>query len=126
MYEAFYGLSSKPFQLNPDPDFYFASKQHRRAKAYLESVSYTHLDVYKRQELNRSHLLITNLSALTTAQPDSPLIGLAIEQLYAGALLQEGLHPNPVEMLPRIEELLTFAATAAAPAAPPATTGDGS
>jgi general secretion pathway protein A len=36
MYEAFYGLSSKPFQLNPDPDFYFASKQHRRAKAYLE------------------------------------------------------------------------------------------
>jgi len=36
MYEAFYGLSSKPFQLNPDPTFYFASKQHRRAKAYLE------------------------------------------------------------------------------------------
>ena len=36
MYEAFYGLSSKPFQLNPDPDFYYASKQHRRAKAYLE------------------------------------------------------------------------------------------
>ena len=36
MYEAFYGLSSKPFQLNPDPSFYFGSKQHRRAKAYLE------------------------------------------------------------------------------------------
>ncbi len=36
MYEAFYGLASKPFQLNPDPQFYFASKQHRRAKAYLE------------------------------------------------------------------------------------------
>jgi general secretion pathway protein A len=36
MYEAFYELSSKPFQLNPDPSFYFASKQHRRAKAYLE------------------------------------------------------------------------------------------
>ena len=36
MYEAFYGLSAKPFQLNPDPSFYFASKQHRRAKAYLE------------------------------------------------------------------------------------------
>ena len=26
MYEAFYGLSAKPFQLNPDPSFYFASK----------------------------------------------------------------------------------------------------
>ena len=36
MYEAFYGLNSKPFQLNPDPNFYYASKQHRRAKAYLE------------------------------------------------------------------------------------------
>ncbi|MGA8787185.1 MAG: XrtA/PEP-CTERM system-associated ATPase [Polaromonas sp.] len=36
MYEAFYGISSKPFQLNPDPSFYFGSKQHRRAKAYLE------------------------------------------------------------------------------------------
>ena len=36
MYEAFYGLTSKPFQLNPDPSFYFGSKQHSRAKAYLE------------------------------------------------------------------------------------------
>jgi len=36
MYEAFYGLKAKPFQLNPDPAFYFDSKQHRRAKAYLE------------------------------------------------------------------------------------------
>ncbi len=36
MYEAFYGLSSKPFQLSPDPNFYFGSKQHRRAKAYLD------------------------------------------------------------------------------------------
>ena len=36
MYEDFYGLTSKPFQLNPDPKFYFPSKQHRRAAAYLE------------------------------------------------------------------------------------------
>lgn len=36
MYENFYGLSSKPFQLNPDPEFYFGSKQHKRAKAYLD------------------------------------------------------------------------------------------
>jgi putative secretion ATPase (PEP-CTERM system associated) len=36
MYEAFYGLSSHPFQLNPDPHFYYGSRQHRRAKAYLE------------------------------------------------------------------------------------------
>ncbi|MCP5286931.1 MAG: AAA family ATPase [Burkholderiaceae bacterium] len=36
MYEAHYGLTSKPFQLIPDPNFYFGSKQHSRAKAYLE------------------------------------------------------------------------------------------
>ena len=36
MYESYYGLTSKPFQLNPDPNFYFGSKQHRRAMAYLE------------------------------------------------------------------------------------------
>jgi general secretion pathway protein A len=36
MYEAYYGLKVKPFQLNPDPAFYFDSKQHRRATAYLE------------------------------------------------------------------------------------------
>jgi len=36
MYEAYYGLTGKPFQLNPDPAFYFASKQHRRASAYLK------------------------------------------------------------------------------------------
>jgi general secretion pathway protein A len=36
MYETFYGLTGKPFQLNPDPAFYFGSRQHRRAMAYLE------------------------------------------------------------------------------------------
>jgi len=36
MYETYFGLKSKPFQLNPDPAFYYASKQHKRAKSYLE------------------------------------------------------------------------------------------
>ncbi len=36
MYETFYGFTDKPFQLNPDPAFYFGSRQHRRAMAYLE------------------------------------------------------------------------------------------
>ena len=36
MYESFYGLSGKPFQLNPDPSFYYGSRGHKRAFAYLE------------------------------------------------------------------------------------------
>ena len=36
MYEKFYGFSSKPFQLKPDPRFFYGSKGHRRAMSYLE------------------------------------------------------------------------------------------
>ena len=36
MYEAYFHLSGKPFQLNPDPSFYFGSRGHKRAFAYLE------------------------------------------------------------------------------------------
>jgi len=36
MYESFYGLTGKPFQLNPDPTFYYGSRGHKRAYAYLE------------------------------------------------------------------------------------------
>ena len=35
MFEAFYGLSGKPFQLTPDPAFYFESLTHRKALSYL-------------------------------------------------------------------------------------------
>src|SRR6478735_3440679 len=36
MYESFYGLAGKPFQLNPDPAFFFGSRGHKRAFAYLQ------------------------------------------------------------------------------------------
>jgi general secretion pathway protein A len=36
MYESFYGLAGKPFQPNPDPNFFFASRGHARAYAYLQ------------------------------------------------------------------------------------------
>src|SRR4051794_38467112 len=36
MYESFYGFAGKPFQLTPDPQFYFGSRQHRRAMAFCE------------------------------------------------------------------------------------------
>ncbi len=35
MYDSFYKLQKKPFQLNPDPDFFFNSPVHKRALAYL-------------------------------------------------------------------------------------------
>lgn len=36
MYEAFYKLTGRPFQLSPDPAFFYGSRGHRRAAAYLE------------------------------------------------------------------------------------------
>jgi general secretion pathway protein A len=36
MYESYYGLSAKPFRLRPDPHFFYGSKGHKRAMAYLE------------------------------------------------------------------------------------------
>lgn len=35
MFDDFYGLSGKPFQLTPDPEFYFRSITHRKALSYL-------------------------------------------------------------------------------------------
>jgi len=35
MYEAHFGFSGRPFQLTPDPRFYFESATHRKAMSYL-------------------------------------------------------------------------------------------
>ncbi|WP_287367353.1 XrtA/PEP-CTERM system-associated ATPase [Thauera sp.] len=36
MYESFFKFNGKPFQLNPDPSFFYGSRGHKRAMAYLE------------------------------------------------------------------------------------------
>lgn len=56
-------------------------------------------------EINRRHALIRNLAAL----PDEPLRQSVMEQLYESALLLEGVHPNPAEMVPRIQALMEAA-----------------
>lgn len=35
MYEQYYGFSARPFQLTPDPHFYFESASHKKAMSYL-------------------------------------------------------------------------------------------
>jgi molecular chaperone HtpG len=61
-------------------------------------------------EVNRAHPLIINLAALVKEDGDGELVDLTVEQLYDSALVQEGLHPNPTAMLPRIEQLMLLAA----------------
>ena len=35
MYDQFYGFTGRPFQLTPDPEFYFESGSHKKAMSYL-------------------------------------------------------------------------------------------
>ncbi len=36
MYQSYFGLIAKPFQLSPDPEFFYSSKGHKRAMSYLQ------------------------------------------------------------------------------------------
>ncbi len=36
MYESYYGFTERPFQLSPDPRFFYATKHHQRALSYLQ------------------------------------------------------------------------------------------
>jgi HSP90 family molecular chaperone len=56
-------------------------------------------------EINPRHALLQNLSNIQ----DADLAALVIEQLFENALLQEGIHPRPADMVGRIQKLLEVA-----------------
>lgn len=58
-------------------------------------------------ELNRGHAIIQNIAGLM--KTNLALTDTIIEQLFAGALLNEGLLPNPAEMLPRLQTIIEAA-----------------
>jgi molecular chaperone HtpG len=58
-------------------------------------------------EINRGHAIIQNVADLIGS--NAVLADTIIEQLFDSALLSEGLHPNPAEMLPRIQTLMELA-----------------
>ncbi len=61
-------------------------------------------------EINRGSSLIQHISARLAARADDPIINPLVEQLFDSALVSEGLHPNPADMLPRIQQLMEAAA----------------
>ncbi len=60
-------------------------------------------------EVNRRHPIIVNLAQLVSETPEDEIIEPAIEQLFENQLLMEGLHPNPTDMIPRIQQLMESA-----------------
>src|SRR5690606_26629167 len=110
MYLAYYGLTEKPFQLKPDPNFFFPSKGHKRAAAYLEyglsqedgfiiitgevGAGKTTLMRYLFQKLEQERIAAAQLVS-TRLDPDDVLrmvtaaFGLPYENLSKAALLLE-------------------------------------
>lgn len=69
-------------------------------------------------ELNRRHPMIVNLGRMIERGTDNPtndaLIDATLLQLFDNALLLEGLHTNPVDMVERIQMLMAEAVAARA------------
>ena len=80
----------------------------QRVRRLLEQDLETPVPV-KMLELNRRHPLIQNLAHLIASRPEDGVIDPTIEQLFENLLLLEGLHPNPAQMVPRIQTLLEAA-----------------
>jgi molecular chaperone HtpG len=57
-------------------------------------------------ELNTEHPLIQRLGRL---EDRHDLKGAIIEQIFESTLLIEGLHPDPADMIPRIQKLMESA-----------------
>lgn len=63
----------------------------------------------KKLELNRSHPVVNHLAQIIESDASDPLINATIEQLFGNALLLEGIHPNPSEMVSHIQTLMEAA-----------------
>jgi len=108
MYTEYFHLSAKPFQLKPDPDFFFGSAGHKRAMAYLEygiaqeegfiiitgevgagkTTLVRHL--FKKMESDKivaAHIANTNLSSDDTLRVVSAAFGLPHENFTKASLL---------------------------------------
>ncbi|MBZ0296820.1 MAG: molecular chaperone HtpG, partial [Anaerolineae bacterium] len=63
----------------------------------------------KTLELNPRHPLIHNLSNMVSSNAANPFIDVVIEQVFETALLQDGIHPDPAGMAPRLQMLMQAA-----------------
>ncbi len=93
MYDQFYGFSGRPFQLTPDPDYYFESLTHRKALSYLgyglaqgEGFIVITGDVGAGKSTLVAHLMKTidrarlTVATIVTSQLDgADLVGMAAE-----------------------------------------------
>jgi len=126
MYEQFYGLTGNPFQLNPDPSFFFGSRGHRRAYAYMQYGLYQgegfivltgevgagkttlirnllqQLDLAK---VNAAQLVSTNLDAHSLLRAVAIAFGLPVREHDKARLIAE-LEAYLVSLVPQQKRAL--------------------
>lgn len=64
-------------------------------------------------EINPRHPLISNLSAMLVADEKEAVVDAVVEQIYENGLLLEGIHPNPADMVERLQVLMAAATQSA-------------
>lgn len=116
MYETFYKLDAKPFQLNPDPRFFFGSSGHKRVLAYLRygiaqgegfvvvtgevGAGKTTLIRTLLQELSQDRKLVIGQLVTTQLDPDQLL------SMVAGAFGVENEGLTKAALIRRLEAFL--------------------
>ncbi len=120
MYESHFGLSAPPFQLSPDPNFYFDSKGHSNALAYLRFGAYQgegFIVVTGEIGAGKTTLVRALLSELDTSKVVAAQV--VSTQLEAGDLLKSILTAfgvpcsglSKAELIASLEAFLTLLAT---------------
>lgn len=109
MYQSYYNLTGKPFRLSPDPAFFFPSRGHKRALAYLRyglhqnegfvvitgapgtgktTLAQILLDEMGEKNVVVAHLTTTQLEADDMLRMVAASFGLRYEHLDKAALLK--------------------------------------
>ena len=97
-------LKESPIRL-VNPKSGLGSEMQRVYKAMDENFELSKKIV----EVNKDHEIIKGLSSLYKGNKESELVTIAIEQLFENSLLQEGFHPKPGSMVPRINQIIEAA-----------------
>ncbi len=114
MYESYYGLNSKPFQLTPDPGFFYASKWHKRALAYLQyGLSQAEGFIVITGDIGTGKTTIAN-SLLASIEDDIVAVQIVTPKLTPDELVKmvaakfglETSHLNKAEVLEHLEGYL--------------------
>lgn len=120
MYESHFGFSGSPFQLNPDPSFYFDSRGHSSALSYLKfGVHQGEGFIVVTGEIGAGKTTLVR-TLLQELDPDRVVAAQIVStQLEAGDLLRSvasafGIPTNSVhkaDLIATIESFLTLLAT---------------